>query len=158
RVYFPTGDRSAYLSDGNVRVMPRLMAAGDIGPIAYAAHAGFMWRAQDDNFGTYARGSEMLFGVSAGLRAAERKLIIGPELYGAPVVRNGDVFAKRQPRFEAILGAHYAVAPDWRIGLGAGPGLTRGFGEPAFRVVASIEFFPHVEEKKAEPPPPPPKK
>ncbi len=163
QAFLPSGSRSSYLGDGSVRLLPRAQIAGDLGPFAYAVNAGFVFHSQDDSFGPYARGSEVVFGASAGFRLADRKLLIGPEVYGATVATKSDaVFAKRQTALEAVLGGHYTVARDWRIGLGAGPGLTRGFGEPVVRVLAAIEWFPAIPEKEVppaeapEPPPPPP--
>ena len=163
QVFLPSGSRSSYLGDGSLRLLPRAQLAGDLGSFAYAANAGFLFHAQDDSFGPYARGSEIVFGAAFGLRMADRKLLLGPELYGSTVVTKSDVaFAKRQTAVEAVLGAHYAAARDWRIGLGAGPGLTRGFGEPTLRVLAALEWFSAIPEKEVppaaapEPPAPPP--
>ena len=155
QVFLPTGDRGSYLGDGAVRLLPRAQVAGDVGWFAYAASLGFLYRGQDDPFANSARGSEVVFAASGGVRALDRKLIVGPEIYGATVVSAADaVFAKRQTPFEALLGAHYTVGSDFRLGAGGGPGLTRGLGEPALRIVASIEWMPAIVEKKPEPPPP----
>jgi OmpA-OmpF porin, OOP family len=53
-----------------------------------------------------------------------------------------------------IIGGHYRISKDWQAGLGAGPGITRGFGSPKLRVLASLEYYPDFMEKKAPPPPP----
>jgi outer membrane protein OmpA-like peptidoglycan-associated protein len=87
----------------------------------------------------------------------DRRLIVGPEIYGTTdVTDSGAFFAKAQTPVEAILGAHLAVAPDWRIGAGAGAGLTRGLGEPVARVLATVEWMPAVKEPEPPPPEPPP--
>ena len=154
-VYLPTGSRDAFTGDGKVRlVVPRFMLSGDVGAFTYAAKAGFNFRAQNENFNGEPFGSEVVFSLAAGVRAADGNLVIGPELYGSTVVSDsGDgFFARRTTPVEAIFGGHYR-AGDWKFGLGAGPGLTRGIGSPEVRVLASIEFFP--EPKKEEEPPPP---
>jgi len=153
RVFAPTGSRDSFTGDGSVRIVPRLMLAGDVGSFTYAAHAGFNGRTQGDDFGDADLGSEILFGAAAGLRAADRKLTIGPELYGATGVASGDAFfGKLTTPLELIVGGHYQ-AGDWQFGLGVGPGLTRGLGTPAYRLLASIEFAPAFE--KPLPPPAP---
>jgi len=151
QLHLPTGNREAFTGDGKVRVVPRLLAAGDLGPIAYAARAGFDYRAQRDDFDGQPFGSEVTFGVAAGVRTAEDKLLIGPELHGSTVVSDGGkgAFDRKTTPVEVILGGHYAVADDWKVGAGVGPGLTRGHGSPEVRVLASIEWFPAVK-KQAE--------
>lgn len=158
QLFLPTGKRSTYAGDGAVRLLPRLQAAGDVGPFAYAAGVGFLYRANDDSFGPYARGSEITFQAAAGVRFLHRRLLVGPEIFGSTVVTDADAFfATRQTPVEALLDARYAVAPDWRVALGAGPGLTRGLGEPAFRALFSIEWAPTLAQPQravvaAEPP------
>lgn len=156
QVYLPSGDQDAFAGDGKVRVQPRLMLAGDIGKLAYAAKLGLMYRANDDDLAGVPKGSEVTFSAALGARAIDDKLIIGPEVYGSTVVRDTDrIFDdRRQTPLEAVLGAHYRFLPDWRAGLGAGPGLTRGYGSPQVRVLASIEWFPEIEKEAAPPPPP----
>jgi outer membrane protein OmpA-like peptidoglycan-associated protein len=150
QLFVPIGSQSGYLSDGSVRlVIPRLQAAGDVSWFSYAATLGFDYRDLSSSFGGTGLGSEFVFGVSAGVHALDRKLLIGPELYGSTVVTNGSAFAKTNTPLELLLGGHYLVASSWRIGLGVAPGLTRGLGEPAVRVLASIEWAPQFE-----PPPP----
>ncbi len=146
QVHVPTGDRAAYTSDGKARITPRLAAAGDVGPFAYAARASFNYRAQNENFGRDAFGSELLFGAAAGLRFADKKLLIGPELYGSTVLSDGGdgAFKRRTTPVEVLFGGHY-TAGDVRFGLGAGPGITRGTGSPKVRVLASLEYWPEVK-------------
>ena len=151
QVFLPTGDQASYLSDGAVRVLPRLQIAGDAGPIAYALSGGYMFHEQAAAFAGYPLGGELVGGAALGVRALDRGLLVGFEGTGSTVVTNSSAFgALRQTPIEALFGFHATVASDWRIGAGAGAGLTRGFGEPALRILAAIEWFPAI------PPPPPP--
>jgi OmpA-OmpF porin, OOP family len=157
--FVPTGKREEYTGDGKVRVTPRLLAAGDIGAFAYAARIGVVYRALNEPFGGSRVGTELTFGASAGIRALDRKLLIGPEVFGSTVVVEDQAFNRAATPLEVILGAHY-TAGDFRIGLGGGPGLTRGFGSPVARALLSLEWAPAYEEPKVEKhiePPPPPK-
>jgi OmpA-OmpF porin, OOP family len=152
QVHLPTGKQSDYTGDGKVRVVPRLLGAGEVGAFSYAVKLGLQYRALDGSFASSPIGTEVLFGAAAGIRAADKNLLIGPELYGSTVVTNGDAaFKKLSTPLEILFGAHYTFASDFRAGLGVGPGLTRGFGTPQVRVLASFEFIPAIV-----PPPPPP--
>jgi len=154
QAHLPTGDRAAFTGDGgsNVRLVPRAMLAGDIDGFVYAARVGYEYRSIGSDFAGSTVGSEFTFGVAAGLRVADRRLTLGPELYGATVVES-QAFRTRNTPVELLFGGHYAFPGGFRVGLGGGPGLTRGYGEPDVRLLASVEWF--QEYKKAEPPPPP---
>jgi OOP family OmpA-OmpF porin len=153
-VHLPTGNQDAYAGDGNVRVGPRLLAAGEIGSFAYAALLTFNYRAHSGELDGAAFGNEVAFGASAGVRMLRKKLLVGPELFGSTVVSDTDAaFERRTTPVEVIFGGKYQPSDDWRIGAGVGPGLTRGFGAPLLRVLASIEWTAAIEEKPLPPAP-----
>jgi outer membrane protein OmpA-like peptidoglycan-associated protein len=142
-VFAPTGDQDAFTSDGEVRVLPRLLLAGDIGNLAYAAKLGVLYRGNDSGFNGAAKGTEAVVSAAVGYRNDAGNLVIGPELFGSTVVTDGDAFfSRRTTPFELIFGAHYKAADTIRIGAGFGPGLTRGFGAPQFRGLLSLEWAP----------------
>ena len=143
-VYLPSGTRADYTGDETLRIQPRLAAAGDIGPIAYAARVAAQYRPDDRDFGQSKLGSQMLFAGALGLRVAGRRLVIGPEVYGSTTF--GEAFDRLSSPLEGIFGFHY-TAGDVRFGLGGGAGLTRGFGSPVARGLASLEWAPRFEEK-----------
>jgi OmpA-OmpF porin, OOP family len=141
QLWAPTGSQDSYTGDGSIRMRPRLMLAGDIGPFAYSGQAGFNFRANDEEFAGVSRGSEIFLAATAGARLANGKLVVGPELYTSTVVSESDAaFSRRTTPVELLLGGHYLFAESWRAGLGAGPGLTRAIGTPKLRVLASIEW------------------
>jgi outer membrane protein OmpA-like peptidoglycan-associated protein len=142
QVWFPTGSRDGYVSDGTFRIQPRALVAGDIGPFTYAAKVAFEYRPHDPDFGTSELGSTLLFSAAAGIRAFDRNLTIGPEIFGDTVVTS-DAFSKRNTPFELLIGGHYQ-AGEFKFGLGGGPGLTVGYGSPAFRFVGSAEWAPAI--------------
>ena len=153
QVYLPTGDRALFTGDGGVRVAPHVLAAGEVGPVAYAASVGFMIHTQDQPFVGNVMGDELLLSGAVGVELADRHLLLGPEVYGRTDVTNaGAIFARHQSPLEGLLGAH-VTAGDWRFGAGAGPGFTQGFGTPELRVVASLEFAPAMPEAAPEAPP-----
>jgi hypothetical protein len=105
QAHLPTGSRDAYASDGKVRIRPRILAAGDIGPFAYAANVAFTYRALTDKVAGQPFGSEVGFTASAGVRLLDKKLLVGPEIFGSTVVAEGGAFDKLTTPFELIFSA-----------------------------------------------------
>jgi OmpA-OmpF porin, OOP family len=146
-VYVPTGSRSDYTGDEKLRLEPRVMVAGDIAAFVYAAKIGFQYRGLQDNFAGTPLGDQFNFAASAGIRVANKKLVIGPEVFGSTTVTGGDAFSKTTTPLEGIVGFHYLIANSVRVGAGAGAGLDRGYGAPVARVLANLEWAPGMEEK-----------
>jgi OOP family OmpA-OmpF porin len=144
-LWLPTGDRKSFAGDGSVRGMPELVLAGEAGMLAYAAHAGVSLRRERQALESTV-GNELTTGGAVGILLVDKKLQIGPELYGTTTLKNA--FARDNSNFEGLLGARVR-ASAWVFGAGAGPGFTRGLGTPAARVVASIAYAPEPEEPKA---------
>jgi len=144
QAWMPTGDAASYAGDGKVRLLaPRAQVAGDLGPFAYAARLGVLYRGRSDVIAGAPIGTEFSFSASAGLRFADGKLLVGPELYGSTVLEGGSVFGRRTTPVNGLLGAHY-TAGDFRVGAGAGMGLTRGFGSPVVHALLSVEWAPQI--------------
>ena len=150
-VFIPTGAPNLYTGDGEVRVLPRLSLAGEKGMFAYAANFGFDYRGVNEDFGGNGNGSEVRFGAAAGVKLLDKKLLLGPEFFGGAVVTSTDV-PKTTPPMELLLGAHY-TASEVRVGLAAGPGLTRGLGEPTARFLLSVEWVPGLPVASTTEPP-----
>ncbi|MFO0678402.1 MAG: OmpA family protein [Polyangiaceae bacterium] len=144
QVHFPTGKTSDYTSDGQVRFNPRLMVAGDVGIFVYSARAGVQIRNDGTSIANTTLGHELMFGAAAGIRVADKKLVIGPEVYGSTIL--SDAFARASTPVEGILGAHWQLG-DWKLGGGGGLGLTRGFGSPVGHWMASVEWAPDYDKK-----------
>ena len=153
-LWFPTGDPASYSGDPGARVAPRFSVAGELGMFVYAGSFGAMFR-DTGGFGDKSVGTELMLGAAAGVRLADRKLVIGPEVFGDTVVASSDsAFSKRATPFEGLLGAHYTIgdkAGAFRIGAGIGTGLVRGYGAPALRGIISAEWTPGPAEPKAPP-------
>ncbi|MCG5054825.1 MAG: OmpA family protein [Myxococcales bacterium] len=150
QVHLPTGSRDAYASDGKVRLVPRLQAAGDVGALTYAARVGFDGRFLQTDFADQPFGNEVTFGVAAGARVAEGRVVVGPELHGSTVVSDGAAFDSEATPLEALLTAHVRVGNAFRFGVGGGPGINRALGSPQYRLLASLSYFP-VFERRAPP-------
>jgi OmpA-OmpF porin, OOP family len=159
--FVPAGTANQYTSDNLSHGIVRLAAAGESGVFVWALNLGYHVRAQQTFVDGNPYGNAVVYGAAAGVRVADRHLVVGPEIYGEAVTTNDGFFKAGSTPVEAILGAHYTIGEDWRIGAGAGPGLTHDLGSPEVRVLGSIEWVPGYhppppkEEPKAEAPPPP---
>ena len=145
QLYVPSGKRSAFTGDGKIRITPHLLLAGRVGVFEYAVRGALNYRAQDVVLTDVPSGTELQFGAAAGLSLIKHSLLLGPELWGSTVLVNGGAFQKETTPFELLFGAHYRPR-NFRLGLGVGPGLTRGIGTPAVRVVGMFEWSPSVDE------------
>ncbi len=143
QAYLPSGRRDTFTGDEALRLHPRALAAGEWGPLVYSGRVGFQYRAFDATFAGVGLGSELVFGAAAGAKVLEKALVLGPEIYGSTIVGSDDgPFRTHNTPVELLFGAHYTVAGEWRAGAGLGPGLARGHGAPAFRLVGSMEWVP----------------
>ena len=156
RVWLPTGEPAKLLGDGSIRIGPRLAAAGDIGDFAYAASVGVTYRGNDAPVAGHPTGSEVNFNMAAGARFLEKNLLIGPELAGSTIVSDGGAFFGARTTPLALLGSGHYTSGDFRLGLGAGPGLSHAAGTAEFRGLMSLEWAPAIPGPPVVAPPPPP--
>jgi OOP family OmpA-OmpF porin len=151
RLWAPTGDANQYLGDGQVRVGPRLAVAGDVGAFAYAVSAAAIYRDNNTPFDGHPTGTELNFNAAAGVRVADKKLLLGPEVQGSTILSQGSaVFGNHTTPLALLIGGHYN-AGDVRFGLGAGPGLSDAAGTAQFRALGSLEWMPAIPPP-AQPP------
>jgi len=149
-LYLPTGSQGSYAGDGGVRVTPHALVAGELGPFVYGAKLGIDINSNSQEFAGSPVGTELQYGVSAGIRVADKRLVIGPEIFGGTVVAGGSTsgaFKSKSTPVDGILGFHYTFAETFRVGGGVGLGLTEGYGSPEARGVASLEWVPGVTVK-----------
>lgn len=152
-VYLPSGSPSAYTGDGKPRVLPRVLFAGETSNIAYAARVGFQIRERNEAWGDGQIGSGFVFAASAGALLLDKKLIVGPEIFGSTVTANDRAFDNRTTPIEALLGAHYDLGTsNLRVGASQGVGLTRGYGAAVYRALLSLEWVPGDAKPEAPPP------
>ncbi len=139
--HLPTGDQPSYLSDGVfLRIAPRFQIAGIAGPFNYAVRVGVNIRDEKDFAGSTI-GTELSYGGSFGFAFAHRKILIGPEFYGATTVANNQLWRHRTSPTEALLGAH-GMFGAFRGGAGIGVGLTDAYGTPDYRFILGLEWMP----------------
>jgi OOP family OmpA-OmpF porin len=141
-VHLPTGRRGAFSSDGYTRLSPHVRAAGSWQWLSYAAQTGITLRADRSLLGQPV-GTEWTFAGAAGVRLLKRRLLIGPEFWGSTVVSSSShpAFDREGTPLEAVLGGRYTLT-DCSFGLGVGPGLARGLGTPALRLLGLVQWAP----------------
>jgi hypothetical protein len=143
-VYVPTGSADNLTSDGRVRVNPRAVASGRVGPFFYEANGGFLFRRKIDD-GSLETGNAFTFGAGAGLFLFDDVLQFGPELWGNHQVSPKWNYTKITP-VSGIFGVkvHLGILA---IGVAGGPGLSDAPGV-APRVIATVALAPptHVVE------------
>jgi outer membrane protein OmpA-like peptidoglycan-associated protein len=143
QVFMPTGEPGQYTGDPTAHGIVHLLFAGEAGAFVWGANVGYHIRGTQAVIDGVTEGNEIMVGGSVGLRLANRKLLIGPEIYASSVVSPSGAFLdKRTTPAEVILGGHYTIGDDWRAGVAAGPGITRGDGTPEVRILGSIEWTP----------------
>ena len=154
RMWAPTGDRAQYTSDGKLRVEEHVAIAGDVSSFVYALSVGYATRGNtsDAYFADTPVGGEIVFRGAAGVHLLDRRLILGPELFGSYIV-GGPTYGldKLKTPLAMIIGGHVSLG-DFRIGLAAGPGLSHAAGTAQVRMLASLEYAPAFVEAEAAPP------
>lgn len=146
RLWFPTGERDAYLGDGSVRLAPHVAIAGDIDSFAYSARAGVLYRHRDESIANTSIGTELFAVATAGMRAMHRKLLIGPEVTASTVLTDAHtLLSSSGSPIEALVGGHYFFNDSLRARVGVGTSLSPGLGAPALRTLAGVEWIAPLE-------------
>lgn len=156
-VWLPTGSTDNLTGDGKPRFQPKLLFSGQSGMFVYAANTGVLVRGIFRDLGNAEVGTAFTFAAAAGVRVADDKLQVGPELYGNTVfgqkndlgaTSDTPAFGVHSTPLELLIGAK-VFAGDFVFGAGAGPGLSKAPGTPVLRGVLSAAWVP-----RADPPPP----
>jgi OOP family OmpA-OmpF porin len=142
-MFFPLGQREQFTGDEVVRLAPHLDVAGDAGLFAYALRGGFEHSKFRTRYIDTRLGSTITFGGAAGLRLADKRLLIGPELYGETGTSKG--VHRHDTPIEMLLGVHFKAGAGMRINAGAGKAVDHGFGAARFRGLLGVEWFPEPE-------------
>ncbi|WP_342375581.1 Ig-like domain-containing protein [Myxococcus stipitatus] len=150
-VSLPTAGGNDFLGSSGVGVQPKLVA--EYGEnVRFAANVGVDLREKQvlrnvtaGNAFTYGLGTEIPFTLGRLPLSAEATLI------GAVGLDEQDT---EETPLEVLAALKYRAPSGFTAHLGGGPGLTRGYGTPGYRLLAGFSYSPPVEQQKAEPPPP----
>jgi OOP family OmpA-OmpF porin len=154
QVFLPTGQADLYTGDDQAHGILRATVAGMSHSFEYSVQAGAHLRALTGTYANAAIGNELIFAAAAGVSLLDHKLVVGPEFYGSTVIGSGSAafFGEYTTPLEVILGAHFTIANDFRIGAAGGPGLSKGFGTPVARAILSLEWAPAYHAPPPEDP------
>jgi len=153
QVFFPNGDRDAYMSDDSFRAIVRALWAGDLGRFSYAGQLGAHLRQLNDApIPGSPLGSELVFGLAVGARAQlgpETSVVLGPELFGETAF--SELFRGHATGVECLVGGRLETPVDsdneriLRLKLAFGGGLHPRFGAPEWRALLGLELSGHVQ-------------
>ncbi|WP_240360320.1 adventurous gliding motility protein AgmC [Pyxidicoccus caerfyrddinensis] len=138
-VVLPTGGGSDFLGGSGVAVQPRLVA--EYGQrLRLAANLGVDIRKQQQlrNLNT---GNALAFGVGAELPFTLGELPLAAEATVVGALGFEEQDTEERP-LELLAALKYRSLGGLSAHLGAGPGLTRGYGTPGFRVLAGLSYSP----------------
>jgi outer membrane protein OmpA-like peptidoglycan-associated protein len=138
-LWFPSGTRSAFASDGAFRSEPQLIAGGATRWFVWSAALGPELRATRSTGGVSA-GAALHWGGAIGFLPTP-DFQVGPELRGTVSFVDPQ---RRTTDAEVMASARYRFAEDFVVGVGAAVGLAPGAGTPDFRSVLSIAYSPDV--------------
>ncbi len=94
------------------------------------------------------------YGLGVNVKATEWMDVIA-EIYGATLL--GELFQRESELpLEGLGGVRFKFAEGWQVDVGAGAGLTFGYGSPDFRGLLGVSYTkPRVVDLPPPPPPPP---
>jgi outer membrane protein OmpA-like peptidoglycan-associated protein len=140
RFWAPTGKQAAYAGDGEWKFDNHLLVAGEVGSFAYAARFAYEYRYRSVDFiDATIGGPQFAYGLAAGAKLANKRVTVGPELYGSTAIDHA--FTGRATPLEVLLGAHVGLAYGIRASGGIGTGLTNAYGSPDVRILFGLEFL-----------------
>ncbi|MBO6933920.1 MAG: OmpA family protein [Deltaproteobacteria bacterium] len=148
---FPTaGNDQRLLGDEFLTIHPELLFEGRLaGSARIVFDAGVRIRENTSSASNLAFGDELTFGLGFVVPVWSDEdgshLDLHAQVYGSTTFE--DAFTRETTPFEGILGAKFFHETGVIAGLGAGPGLTRGFGSPDVRAVAMVGYTPPVERE-----------
>jgi OmpA-OmpF porin, OOP family len=148
-LWVPTGS-GRYAGSERVRFSVAVLSGGDFSRFLWRFAAGARERSADPIYaGVF--GSEAFAGAGAGVRFGPA--LVAAELVGATGL---DVdtgwFGRNTTHLEALLSARCGFGPISAVVAG-GPGLTRGAGTPAYRVILGVDASFELLPEKREPAP-----
>lgn len=138
-ISLPTGNRAAFRGGGPVLIAPRVMAELTLPVLRLVANLGFVFRTAEQRLLNLRVGQEFTwgFGGEFPLFGNQNTLLLQVAVTGA-VGFAGSGQAGNPA--EAIAGVKYRIADRFSVELGAGGGLTRGFGSPRWTVMAGLSY------------------
>lgn len=135
----PTGNRSAFRGGGPLLIAPRVMAELTLPILRLVANVGFIFRTAEQRLLNLRVGQEFTwgFGGEFPLLGNQNALLLQVSVTGAVGFANS---GQAGNPVDALAGVKYRIADRFSVELGAGGGLTRGYGAPRWTVVAGLSY------------------
>ncbi|WP_228559412.1 MULTISPECIES: Ig-like domain-containing protein [Myxococcus] len=146
-VVLPTGGGSDFLGGSGVGVQPRLVAEyGERFRVAANVGMDFREKQQLRNLNL---GNAVSYGVGAELPFTVREvpLALAATLVGAVNLEQQDT--EERP-LELLAALKYRALGGFSAHVGGGPGLTRGYGTPGFRLLAGFSYSPEPSREPTQ--------
>ncbi|RYZ40847.1 MAG: cell envelope biogenesis protein OmpA [Myxococcaceae bacterium] len=133
----PTAGGSNFLGSDGLTFQPRIAGEWATPHLRLLANVGVNLR-QTEQLRNLRVGNEFAFGVGAEVPVTQG-LSAQATLAGAVGLKESN--AEEVP-LEVLGAVKYRFANGFAAHVGAGPGLTRGYGTPSFRILAGLTFTP----------------
>jgi outer membrane protein OmpA-like peptidoglycan-associated protein len=147
----PTGNDSSFLGSGSPSFDARLLGHYRSGRLTTGVNLGWLFAATEQVLATRT-GMALTFGAGVEYevyRDQDTTVAVASEIFG---LAHSRFETARETPIEMLL-AGKARYQKWTFFLGAGPGLTRGYGEPNFRALAGVGFRWKPEPRPERPEP-----
>jgi uncharacterized repeat protein (TIGR01451 family) len=146
-VLLPTAGGQGFRGGSGVSARPQLVAEwGNGNGLRLVANLGANLQPEQQvrNLRT---GTELMYAVGAQVPFS-KKLALRANLAGAFGLKDQDMEGRP---LELLAALQYRITPGLAAHVGGGPGLTRGYGTPGFRVFAGLDWTQPGERLVAEP-------
>jgi outer membrane protein OmpA-like peptidoglycan-associated protein len=128
-----------YAGEGTVVALPRVVGEMRTGRVRANLQLGARLRGPQ-TVDTLDIGQELTYGAAFVVAAVPERLSVHVEVFGAATLGPRNAFARESSPVEALAGAKYRWIPCVSVGLAGGTGLSRGYGAPDVRGVASVGY------------------
>ncbi|WP_328700980.1 OmpA family protein [Corallococcus silvisoli] len=133
----PTGGADHFLGASGLTFQPRVAGEWATPSLRLLANVGINLR-KTEQLRNLRVGNELAFGVGAEVPITQA-LSAQATLKGAMGLKEADT---EEIPLEVLGAVKYRFAQGFAANVGAGPGLTRGYGTPTFRVLAGLTYTP----------------
>jgi len=145
---FPSGNPDAFSGSGSVSAQPYVVLGWDDRDYSAALDVGYRIR-KADSAGNIEVDDELTAGAALAANVVRDRTWAILEIYVLRGVSAHD--SVRETPAEGIMGARFRMPMSLYGQLGMGAGITRGYGTPQIRTIATLGYAPNLA-----PPPPPP--
>jgi OOP family OmpA-OmpF porin len=139
-VTFPTGSAPAMRGNGGVTVNPQLLLGLRGSRWGASANAGV--RLRPGSTAEALVGNELTMGLGTVFALIPRKDVLDLMLEVVSAAYLTQVRTVANLPVEALAGLSIHPHPDWSIDVGGGVGITRGLGDPRYRLIAGVRYAP----------------